>query len=107
MIITLFGTAVAALGLGWAAVATATRPSLFSPETVNPFDAVGSSDPSSDTLCSEALTRTQFAQSSGWKLVTLTNLREVEDLLDCLEASSVNEREVHTLGGSSFAVRWR
>jgi len=107
MIVTLFGTAVAALGLGWAAVATATRSSLFHPETVNPFDAVGSSDPTDDTLSGEAVTRTQFAQSAGWKLVTLTNLREVEDLLDCLEASSVGEREVHTLGGSNFAVRWR
>ena len=107
MIVTLFGTAVAALGLGWAAIATATRPSLFGPETVNPFDAVGTSDAAADTLCGEALTRTQFAQSAGWKLVTVTNLREVEDLLDCLEASSVGEREVHTLGGSSFAVRWR
>ena len=105
MIITLFSTVVAALGLGAAAVAT--RSSLFSAETVNPFDAVSTSDPAADTLCSEALTRTQFAQSAGWKLVTLTNLREVEDLLDCLEASSVAEREVHTLGNSHFAVRWR
>ena len=107
MIVTLFGTAVAALGLGWAAVATATRSSLFSSETVNPFGAVGTADPAADTLCGEAMTQTHFAQSAGWKLVTLTNLREVEDLLDCLEASSVNEREVHTLGTSNFAVRWR
>jgi hypothetical protein len=107
MIVTLFGTAVATLGLGWAAVATASRPSLFNPETVNPFDDAGTADPSADTLCGEAMTRTQFAQSAGWKFVTLTNLREVEDLLDSLEAARVNEREVHTLDSSSFAVRWR
>ena len=105
--ITLLGSVAAVLGLGCAAVATATRSSLFHPETVNPFDAVGSADPAADTLCAEAMTRTQFAQKSGWKLVTLTNLRDVEDLLDCLESSSVNEREVHTVGASGFAVRWR
>ena len=105
MIITLLGTV--AVGLGCAAVATATRSSLFHPETVNPFDAVGSADPAADTLCGEAMTRTQFAHKAGWKLVTLTNLRDVEDLLDCLESSSVNEREVHTVGASAFAVRWR
>lgn len=107
MIITLLGTVAAAVGLGCAAVATATRSSLFHPETVNPFDAVGSADPAADTLCGEAMTRTQFAHKAGWKLVTLTNLRDVEDLLDCLESSSVNEREVHTVGASAFAVRWR
>ena len=84
-----------------------TRPSLFYAETVNPFDAVGSADPSDDTLSCEAGVQTAFAQNAGWKLVTLTNLREVEDLLDCLESSAVAEREVHTIGNSSFAVRWR
>ena len=85
----------------------ATRPSLFQPETVNPFNDVGSANPSEDTLCCEAAVQTTFVQNAGWKLVTLTNLREVEDLLDCLESSRVVEREVHTLGNSSFAVRWR
>ncbi len=84
-----------------------TRPSLFQSETVDPFGAVGSAYPSEDTLSCEADVQTTFAQNAGWKLVTLSNLREVEDLLDCLESSSVAEREVHTLGNSSFAVRWR
>lgn len=83
------------------------RPVLFQAETVNPFDVVGSAEPSEDTLCNEAVVQTAFAQSAGWKLVTLGNLRDVEDLLDCLESSRVVEREVHTLGNSSFAVRWR
>ena len=83
------------------------RPGLFQAETASPFDAVGSSAPSEDTLCNEAVVQTTFAQSAGWKLVTLGNLRDVEDLLDCLESSCVAEREVHTLGNSSFAVRWR
>ena len=84
-----------------------TRPGLFQAESVNPFDPVGSAEPSEDTLCNEAVVQTAFAQSAGWKLVTLGNLRDVEDLLDCLESSRVVEREVHTLGNSSFAVRWR
>ena len=84
-----------------------TRPSPFQTETVNPFGAVGSANPSDDTLSCEAGVQTVFTQNTGWKLVTLTNLREVEDLLDCLESSAVAEREVHTLGNSSFAVRWR
>ena len=85
----------------------ATRPSLFDAETVNPFDGASSANPSDDTLCSEAVVQTVFGQNAGWKLVTLTNLSEVEDFLDCLESSRVAEREVHTLGNSSFAVRWR
>ena len=84
-----------------------TRPSPFHTETVNPFDSVGSANPSEDTLSCEVGLQTTFGQNAGWKLVTLTNLGEVEDLLDCLESSAVAEREVHTLGNSSFAVRWR
>ncbi len=83
------------------------RPGLFQAETANSFDAVGPANPSEDTLCSESIVQTAFAQSPGWKLVTLGNLRDVEDLLDCLESSRVAEREVHTFGNSSFAVRWR
>lgn len=85
----------------------ATRPSLLHPETVNPFEDVGSANSSDDTLCNEAVVQTVFGQKAGWKVVTLTNLSEVEDFLDCLESSRVAEREVHTLGNSSFAVRWR
>ena len=106
MILSLFGTIAAALGFGALAV-VATRPSLFQPGTVNPFDRVGTADPSEDTLCGQAVEQTVFVQNAGWKLRTLNNLRDVEDLLDCLESSSVAEREVHTLGNSSFAVRWR
>ena len=32
---------------------------------------------------------------------------DVEELLDCLEANAVAEREVHTFGNDTFAVRWR
>lgn len=83
------------------------RPGPFQAETASPFDAVGLADPSEDTLCNQAVVQTAFAQSPGWKLVTLGNLRDVEDLLDCLESSRIAEREVHTFGNSSFAVRWR
>ena len=105
MILAMFGTA-AALACGIFAV-VATRPNLFQPAVASPFDAVGSADPSSDTMSCEAVAQTVFAQSAGWKLVTLNRLCDVEDLLDCLESSRIAEREVHTLGNSSFAVRWR
>ena len=42
-----------------------------------------------------------------WQTATLTNLREVEDLLDALEAQGVKEREVVAIGDTTFAVRWR
>lgn len=106
MILSIIGTVATAIGLGSLGV-VATRRRLFQTDTVDPFQKVATADPSQDTLCSEVATPTIFAQNSGWKLVTLDNLRAVEDLLDCLESSKIAEREVHTLGNSSFAVRWR
>jgi hypothetical protein len=57
-----------------------------------------------DTLTSDA--ETVFADD-GWSVATLTRLSEVEDLLDCLEAHSVSEREVRVVGNSNFRVRWK
>ena len=106
MMLSLFGTIAAAIGLGFLAVIV-TRPTLFQATVAHPFDAVGTSDPAADTLSSEAILQTTFGLNTGWKLVTLNRLSDVEDLLDSLESSHIAEREVHTLGNSSFAVRWR
>ena len=102
MLKTLFGSPTAKVGMG-----RSTRPSPFQSGTVDPFLETDVAASSADTLCGEAVTATVFGENSGWKLVTLTNLRDVEDLLDCLESSRIHEREVHTLGNSTFAVRWR
>ena len=106
MILSLAGTLAAALLFGCFAV-VATRSKLFQPALAHPFDAVGTPDPASDTLSGEMAVQTAFGPNTDWKLVTLSRLRDVEDLLDSLEAHHVLEREVHTLGSSSFAVRWR
>ena len=84
----------------------ATRHPAAQPGTVHPF-APPSLDPSADTLSNEALTPTVMSEKSEWKLVTLSRLCDVEELLDCLEVNKIAEREVHTFGNSTFAVRWR
>jgi hypothetical protein len=47
------------------------------------------------------------APTACWHVATLASLNQVEDLLDCLEARGVAEREVVTLEDNLFAVRWR
>ncbi|HET6573061.1 MAG TPA: hypothetical protein VFG68_05630 [Fimbriiglobus sp.] len=47
------------------------------------------------------------APAANWHVATLANLSQVEDLLDCLEARGIAEREVVTLENDLFAVRWR
>ena len=61
---------------------------------------------SADTLVAHANADTVFADD-GWQTVTLSRLRDVEDLLDSLEAHHVSDREVCSLGNSAFRVRWR
>jgi len=82
----------------------ATRPELL-PGTVQPF--APSASPADDTLCDQALVSTVLTDDIGWKVVTLSRLCDVEELLDCLEVSGCAEREVHTFGNSTFAVRWK
>jgi hypothetical protein len=94
------GTAAVLCGIAYVMAA---RPALR-PAAVGPF-APTPADPSADTLSGQAR-ETVFADH-GWQSVTLNNLREVEDLLDSLEAHRVAEREVHALGNAAFCVRWR
>lgn len=76
--------------------------------TVDPFLALTSTDPAADTLWEGSpMTKTQPPTKSDWQIATLHNLTDVEDLLDCLEAHGVREREFLTLSNDSFAVRWR
>ncbi len=98
------------LGFGVLSVAyaMAVRAGVLEPETVNPFTSPATSDPAAETLHDAAdVVQTTAPVGTPWHTKTLSNLRQVEDLLDCLEASGVEDREVHILGESTFAVRWR
>ncbi len=97
-------TSLAAVVSGLVLMVATRRPAL-SPGTVHPF--APSADPSADTMTGQVMVPTVMTEPGDWKLVTLSRLCDVEDLLDCLEANKVAEREVHTFGNSTFAVRWR
>lgn len=96
-------TSVAAILCG--AVLVIARQPVLLPGTVHPF--APSAYPSQDTMTEEAMAPTVLRDTADWKLVTLCRLCDVEELLDCLEANHVTEREVHTFGNNTFAVRWR
>ena len=91
--------------VGGAIYAVAIQSPSLRPATVYPF-APGSTDPSADTMAGQACIETVF-NDNGWNALTLHRLNEVEDLLDSLEAHSIVEREVKTLDGNTFCVRWR
>ncbi len=73
---------------------------------VDPFQAPPSADPSADTL-SSAVEQTTPPAGPTWTVRTVATLRQVEDLLDSLEAHGVAEKEVIALQDNLFAVRWR
>jgi hypothetical protein len=50
---------------------------------------------------------TPLPAAAGWQVATRSSLREVEDLLDWLEAHGFARREVVALQDGLFAVRWR
>ena len=97
-------TTVALLASGAVLLIANRQPALL-PDTVHPF--ARPTAPSQDTLAEDALVPTVLRDTGDWKLVTLCRLCDVEELLDCLEANAVAEREVHTFGNDTFAVRWR
>lgn len=82
------------------------RTSLFQPKPAGPFDVNSRPDFGADTMVDQSNVETVFAET-GWKNTTLNRLCDVEDLLDCLEASGFAEREVESRGNANFAVRWR
>lgn len=88
--------------------AVATR-NVLQPATVEPFAIPAGHDPSADTLptTGSALLKTAQPATGEWKVTTIHNLTQVEDFLDSLEAHGVTEREILTLGDSTFAIRWR
>jgi hypothetical protein len=65
------------------------------------------SETSLATTDTPEIVQTPATTEKSWQSKTLSNLREVEDLLDGLEACGVKESEVQILGESTFAVRWR
>lgn len=98
--------------LGFGAIsavyALAIRASVLDTDTVNPFAGPATTDSTADTLPTTSdILQTSAPAGKTWQTKTLTNLRHVEDLLDCLEARGFEEREVQILGESTFAVRWR
>lgn len=78
---------------------------VLAPAAIGPF-APGTSDPTADTMTSQAHMNTVFTDG-GWNSVTLNRLCDVEDFLDQLEAHNVAEREMVTLNDTAFAVRWK
>ena len=58
-----------------------------------------------DTL--EAPFPTAPRLTSGWKVITATNLDEVQDLLEALEDLGFNDRKVFIENAREFAVAWR
>jgi hypothetical protein len=88
--------------------AAVTRSEAVPAGVVDPFQTPTGTDPSADTLPTGcAMAKTTPPAAGDWQVTTLTNLTQVEDLLDCLEAQGFAEREVIALGNASFAVRWR
>ena len=78
----------------------ASSPSLASEQTV-----IGLGDPASETMGYG--NHSHPAVSTDWRMTTVDDLTDAEDLLDCLENQGVEERELVILGNSCFAVRWR
>lgn len=83
----------------------ATRSSAAHPALVTDNTAVGLRDAATDTLVGGS--PMSPAASTDWQLTTVDDLSSAEDLLDCLEANGIAERELIVLGNSCFAVRWR
>jgi|SRR4051794_20916687 len=65
-----------------------------------------STDPASDTAAGSE-TQASGPAPAEWRLMTVTTLRDAEQLLDWLEAHGHADRELIVLGNSNFAVRWR
>src|SRR4051812_36559567 len=88
--------------------AMAVRAGVLEPGTVDPFAYTTAADPATETIpgASEVV-QTSAPTGKIWQTKALTNLRQVEDLLDSLEACGIRERDVQILDESTFVVRWR
>jgi hypothetical protein len=64
-------------------------------------------DDLTDTLPLSASVEVTPPPALEWHSATVATLSDVEDLLDCLEANGVSEREVVSVQSNLFAVRWR
>ena len=84
---------------------TATRGSAVHPALAADNTAVGLRD-AGETLVGGTPTASKGGRAD-WQLTTMDNLSVAEEMLDCLEANGVSERELIVLGNSCFAVRWR
>ena len=96
----LIAGAVVAFGALYAVTLRAGSPALASEQT-----AIGLGDVAAETLAYG--NQPQAANRTEWRMTTVSDLTDVEDLLDCLENQGVTESELVVLGNSCFAVRWR
>jgi len=92
------GAAVSLTALYVMATQASAQPALAGQNT-----AVGLADPSAETQVGGSSTPAR----TDWQLKTLDDLTDAEDLLDSLESSGYQDRELIVLGNSCFAVRWR
>ena len=93
------GTAIA-ITFMYVVTVRAGSPSLASEQT-----AIGLGDSAAETMGYG--NHPQSAARTDWRMTTVDDLTDAEDLLDCLENQGVEERELVVLGNSCFAVRWR
>lgn len=103
---------VAALGalaamLGVCAMAVATQATPAVEHALPP-----SLDPTADTVSAQDVVRTKLndpapLKSDTWTTAQFSDLSQVEDMLDYLEAHGIGEREVEVISADRFAVRWR
>ena len=69
-------------------------------------------DPGADTVSAQDVVQTKLnapapLKSDTWATAQFSDLSQVEDMLDQLEAHGIEEREVEVLAADRFAVRWR
>ncbi len=69
-------------------------------------------DPTADTVSAQDVVQTKLNApappgSEVWATAQFSDLGQVEDMLDQLEAHGIEEREVEVLAADRFAVRWR
>lgn len=83
----------------------AQRGSTVHPALASDNTAIGLRDAAVDTL--RGGSHTPVARTADWQMTSVDDLHSAEDLLDCLEANGVTEKELIVLGNHCFAVRWR
>jgi len=98
----LFGVAVLASS---ALYVVATRGSAVHTALAADNTVIGLRDCATDTLPGGMMRPS--SRASDWQMTSVDDLSAAEDLLDCLEANGVADKELVVMGNKCFAVRWR